>query len=133
MFQPRNAASHAEEGLSLTREAVDRAVALCEGAGVRLLVILSSCKEHAYYPLVAERLPDETRKKAQPGWLWTRLQEYCEQRGIDCVVLGPVFQEQATKGEQLFFETDAHWNPAGHRLAARTIAARLPREWRRPK
>lgn len=49
------------------------------------------------------------------------LKEDCEQQGIPCLDLLPVFREQGDKGELYHFR-DSHWNDAGNRLAAESIA-----------
>jgi hypothetical protein len=46
---------------------------------------------------------------------------WCQAQGIATLDLTPVFQEHAAQGEQLYFRFDAHWNNAGHTLAAQTI------------
>lgn len=49
--------------------------------------------------------------------------ETCRGLDIPLVDLVPAFHAAAARGERLIFARDEHWNPAGHRLAAKTILA----------
>jgi hypothetical protein len=42
--------------------------------------------------------------------------------------LAPAFSNHAKLGEELYFRQDAHWNPAGHRLAAQLISDYLDQQ-----
>ncbi|MCB0229555.1 MAG: hypothetical protein KDH90_10570, partial [Anaerolineae bacterium] len=48
--------------------------------------------------------------------------QVCAALAIPCLLLLPVFASAARRGGPLYFSQDIHWNPAGHRLAAETIA-----------
>ena len=51
-----------------------------------------------------------------------RLENYCCEKDICFVNLLPYFVEGAYKGETLYYqESDAHWNPNGHKYAAMAI------------
>ena len=52
-----------------------------------------------------------------------RLKAIAARYGIDFLDLYPAFEEEAQR-RPLYYR-DSHWNPAGHDLAARQIAARL--------
>ncbi|MDX1577135.1 MAG: SGNH/GDSL hydrolase family protein [Gemmatimonadota bacterium] len=57
----------------------------------------------------------------------TVLDSICERHGLDCVIPIDAFREAA--GEPgpggLYYETDVHWTPRGHALAAEILARRL--------
>jgi hypothetical protein len=53
-----------------------------------------------------------------------RLDGICREHEIDCIIAIEEFRDEA-KGRPLYFREDAHWNAAGHDLAARLIADRL--------
>ena len=52
-----------------------------------------------------------------------RLEAIAARYGIDFLDLYPAFEEEVQR--QPLYYRDSHWNPAGHDLAARQIAARL--------
>jgi hypothetical protein len=54
------------------------------------------------------------------------LRAFLEQEGIAFVDLLPSFRAAASP-ESLFFSVDAHWTPAGHRLAAAIVHRELHR------
>jgi hypothetical protein len=47
------------------------------------------------------------------------------QAGIEMLDLTPILQERASRGEQLYWVRDNHWNSAGHEAAAGAIAQRV--------
>jgi lysophospholipase L1-like esterase len=51
--------------------------------------------------------------------------------GIPLVDLTADFNEANARGEELYFATDGHWNPEGHRVAAEAIFESLIfKDWR---
>jgi len=62
-----------------------------------------------------------------------RVQDFCRQAGIPVLLLGPDFQEYATR-RQVFFHGfknslgSGHWNRDGHRLAGETLGKWLCRQ-----
>lgn len=48
------------------------------------------------------------------------LQNYCDERHVDCLFLRPRFRQEAASGARL--ESEAHWNAAMHKIAAEEIA-----------
>jgi len=50
------------------------------------------------------------------------LNGFCQQESLHCLDLTPAFVEQTQTGAELYFRQDAHWNPAGHQLAADLLA-----------
>jgi lysophospholipase L1-like esterase len=52
-----------------------------------------------------------------------RVLNWCRDRGVPCVSLGPIFRIARDSGaERLHFVHDGHWTAAGHRLAADAVA-----------
>jgi hypothetical protein len=51
------------------------------------------------------------------------LHDYCQSRGISCLLLGPRFREEAKKGVDLIPPQNlwGHWTPEAHRIAAQEI------------
>lgn len=60
-----------------------------------------------------------------------RLSGICERLALNCLIELTAFKKRAEElrdfSERLYYETDGHWTPAGHRLAAELIAAQLTR------
>ena len=60
-----------------------------------------------------------------------RLSGICERLALNCLIELTAFKKKAEElrdfSEKLYYETDGHWTPAGHRLAAELIAAQLTR------
>jgi hypothetical protein len=50
------------------------------------------------------------------------LVDACRRDGIPVVDLLPVFRAAVARGTPVYLEQTTHWNPAGQRLAARTVA-----------
>lgn len=54
------------------------------------------------------------------------LAEICERNRIECLDLKPVFDRfERDTGERYYWRYDAHWNEAGHRVAAQALFERL--------
>src|SRR5262245_39181724 len=47
--------------------------------------------------------------------------DIARREGIPLLDLSPPFHQHAKAGEQLIYPIDAHWNPAGHRVAAAAL------------
>ena len=109
----------------MTLSALDDMASLCCQAGAELVVILIPSKEFVYLPLAHDLLDEELRRRLEPGWHWNLVAQHCQKRGIPTVTLGPAMQAATGQGSTLYFKTNAHWNAAGHRLAAQRIAATL--------
>lgn len=70
------------------------------------------------------RQPDVYCLEAAPGY--ARLASLTDELGIDYIDLLPRFQSTRRESNvDLFRDSDHHWNPAGHALAATVIAERL--------
>jgi hypothetical protein len=125
LFCPGTHSEAHREGLSLTLAALARARQLCEQQQARLVVLCSATKEYTYQDDVVDRIEGGLRQRQDPGWHWRRIEEFCQDQGIECLVLGPGFRQRARAGEQLYFPTDGHWNRQGHALAASLLEAYL--------
>ena len=69
----------------------------------------------------------DIRVTSEPGWTWKRILDFCASEDFAALALGPAMQERTASGDALTFERDAHWNAAGHALAAELIVAELRR------
>jgi SGNH hydrolase-like domain, acetyltransferase AlgX len=86
--------------------------------GARLLIVLIPLREQIY--------PE--RRRGQEDLDWDKPQrilgEFLERSGIDWLDLRPALTA-ATSGAPLYFETDSHWTPRGHAVAASAIAEHI--------
>lgn len=106
-------------GVELTRQALATAQAEAQQANATLVVILFPSKEQAYWPVVA-KLVDQP-ENYHLDWPMHEVKDWCQTHDVVYLDLTPIFQEHAAQGEQLYFRFDAHWNHAGHTLAAQAI------------
>lgn len=110
-------------GWSLTQQALLKTEAEVRATGARLVVVIIPAKELVYWDLLRKRLAHPAAYDlAEPI---RTLMGFCQEQGLLCLDLTAGFTEHARAGEELYFRQDAHWNPAGHRLAAKLIAAYL--------
>ncbi len=113
-------------GVELTRQALITAQAEANAAQASLVVILFPSKEQAYWPVVATLV--DRPETYHLDWPMEEVKAWCQAQGIAALDLTPVFQAHAAQGEQLYFRFDAHWNEAGHALAAQAIQQYLARQ-----
>jgi lysophospholipase L1-like esterase len=57
------------------------------------------------------------------------MREFCAAAGIAFLDLTPALEQAAASGRPVYFADDAHWNAAGHDVAARELAKFLA--WQR--
>jgi hypothetical protein len=106
-------------GQELTEQALSQVQASVDQTGAVLVVIYFPFKEQTYWPLVSTLV--DNPEAYDLNWPENWLKAWCEAHEIAYLDLSPSFKERASQGEQLFFRYDAHWNEAGHTLAAQTI------------
>ena len=70
--------------------------------------------------------PDTVCFDQAPGH--QRLQDILRARKIQYVDLLPVFRAITQSGTRLFWESDRHWNPEGHNIAAEHVLSHLVTE-----
>jgi hypothetical protein len=110
----------------ITRRVLERLAALVRGDGAELMVftVPSAIESAEQTPRGLEG--EMPCRHAPPGY--TTLREILDSLGVPLVDLLPVFQEESRAGGRaLFTMGDAHWNAAGHALAADTVAAVIDR------
>jgi hypothetical protein len=86
--------------------------------GARLLIVLIPLREQIY--------PERRRGHEDLDWDKPQriLGEFFEGSGIDWLDLRPALTAAAS-GAPLYFETDSHWTPRGHAVAASAIAEHI--------
>jgi hypothetical protein len=128
-------------GWELTRTAISRMRDVCAQHGSRFTVLFIPSKDEVYWPLVERSLgPEELQQSLDfvnsynhmpvraPDIRANRLaqnelmREVCAGAGIPFLDLTPAFEQAAASGRAAYFADDAHWNAAGHELAAQELA-----------
>ena len=108
--------------------AVTNIAAIARSRGMELVFVLIPDKERIY----ADALPALVRAGMPPDVL-PEVERQFRAAGLHVVNLLPVFESAARRGELLFWRDDTHWNPAGVRLAAQTVAPEVRRLSRDPE
>ena len=107
-------------GWQLTQQAIRETAAAVHAAGAELIILIIPAKELVYWPLISPHLDDP--EAFDLGAPVRALNGFCQQESLHCLDLTPAFVEQTQAGVELYFRQDAHWNPAGHQLAADLLA-----------
>lgn len=110
-------------GWELTQEAIRATAATAHAADAELVILIIPAKELVYWPLIGPHLDDP--QAFDLGEPVRALDDFCQQESLHCLDLTLAFVEQAQAGAELYLRQDAHWNPAGHQLAADLLAAYL--------
>lgn len=106
----------------MVREARDA----CAAAGSRLVLVFVPEKFRVYRELVAIE-PGSALERWQPSDLPQRFAAFAAAEQVEWLDLTAPLQAGARAGPLLFFVDDGHWNPAGHELVARELAAHARR------
>ncbi len=128
-------------GWELTRATFLRMQEKCDHAGARLTILFVPSKAETYWPLLERSLgPEELQRAIDFSCLYNHmpiraaaihanrlaqnelLHDFAVQENIHFLDLTPALERNAAAGRALYFSDDAHWNAAGHELAARELA-----------
>jgi hypothetical protein len=115
--------------------------------GSRLTVMFIPSKAEVYWPLVERSLGREELQRALDfcssyNHMPLRaadirgnrlaqndlLKEFCAKEAIPFLDLTPALEQSVAAGRAVYFADDAHWNGAGHEIAAQELAKFLARE-----
>jgi lysophospholipase L1-like esterase len=107
-------------GREITYETLRQASRLARSAQAGFTVLLAPSKEVVYRHLLPSFATRQWVALVQESN--RQLIAFCRAAGIPCLDLTETFSQAARAGQMLYFAQDAHWNPAGHRLAAREVA-----------
>jgi len=131
----------ARRGWGLTRDTVERMQRLGRDAGAELVVMFVPFKSQVYLPLLRRSFPREELEKAL-GFYFRgeniavdveamerhRLAQnelmgsLCAELGVSFVDLTAALETEVSSARETYFPDDAHWNAAGHEIAARVLA-----------
>lgn len=106
-------------GLVYTQQALAEAQTAANQLNAELVVLLFPSKEQVYWPIVSTLVDNAADFKV--NWPHDEVKAWCQANGVRFLDLTPAFAKHAAQGEQLYYRFDAHWNEAGHELAAQTI------------
>jgi lysophospholipase L1-like esterase len=119
----------------------------CAEHGSHLTVLFIPSKDEVYWPLVEQSLgPEELKRSIDFISTYNHMplqaadiranrlgqnelmREFCAAAGISFLDLTPALEQAATSGRAVYFADDAHWNAAGHEIAAQELARFLVRQ-----
>ncbi|MEY2495538.1 MAG: hypothetical protein QOJ45_2030 [Verrucomicrobiota bacterium] len=134
-------------GWELVRAALLRMREVCARQGSRLTIMFIPAKDEVYWPLVERSLgPEELQHAIEFASSYNHmpiraadihanrlaqndlLRDFCSEANIAFLNLTPALEQYAAAGRAVYFSDDAHWNAAGHEVAARELAKFLARE-----
>jgi hypothetical protein len=128
-------------GWELTRAALTKMRDTCAQHGSRLTVMFIPSKDAVYWPLVERSLGEEELQRSldfvssynhmplRAGDIRAHrlvqndlVRDFCAAEKIPFLDLTPALEQAAATGNAVYFADDAHWNAAGHEVAARELA-----------
>jgi lysophospholipase L1-like esterase len=128
-------------GWQLTRDSFLRMKQTCAEHGARFTVMFIPSKDEVYWPLVERSFGQEELQRSldfissynhmpiraadiRANRLVQNelLREFCAGAGIPFLDLTPALEQAAASGRPVYFPDDAHWNAAGHQIAAEELA-----------
>jgi hypothetical protein len=134
-------------GWELVRGALTKMRETCAEHGSRLTVLFIPSKDEVYWPLVERSLGEEELRRSidfissynhmplQAADIRANrlvqnelMREFCAAAGISFLDLTPALEQAASSGRAVYFADDAHWNAAGHEIAAQELAKFLARQ-----
>jgi hypothetical protein len=133
-------------GWKLARDTFLRMKEACAEEGARLTIMFIPSKDEVYWPLVEHSLGKNELERSldfissynhmplRAGDISANrlaqnelMREFCADAGIPFLDLTPALEQAAASGRAVYFADDAHWNAAGHQIAAEELAKFLAR------
>ncbi len=133
-------------GWELIRATLWQMQQTCRRQNSRLTILFIPSKAEVYWPLVARSLgPEELQRALDFASLYNHmpiraadieanrraanelLRDFCAAADISFLDLTPALEQSAAAGRAVYFADDAHWNAAGHEIAAQELAKFLGR------
>lgn len=134
-------------GWELVRDTLLKMRETCAQHGSRLTVLFIPSKDEVYWPLVERSLGQEELQRSidfissynhmplratdiRENRLAQNelMHEFCAASGIPFLDVTPALEQAAASGRAVYFADDAHWNAAGHEIAAKELAKFLARQ-----
>jgi len=134
-------------GWQLLRDSLSRMKEICGQHDSRLTVLFVPSKDEVYWPLIERSLGQEELQRSvdfissynhmnirvadiRANRLIQNdlMHDFCASAGIQFLDLTPALERAAASGRAVYFADDAHWNAAGHEIAAQELASFLARQ-----
>jgi lysophospholipase L1-like esterase len=134
-------------GWQLVRDSISRMKEVCRQHNSRLTVMFVPSKDEVYWPLIARSLGENELQRSVDfisayNHMAIRvadiranrlvqndlMREFCATAGIRFLDLTPILEQAAASGRAVYFADDAHWNAAGHEIAAQELARFLAQQ-----
>lgn len=128
-------------GWELTRATLWRMKETCDRNQSRLSVMFIPSKAEVYWPLIERALaPEELQRAIDFSCSYNHMplraaeiqanrlaqndlfRAFCAEAKIPFLDLTPVLEQNAAAGRAVYYADDAHWNAAGHEVAAQELA-----------
>ncbi len=128
-------------GWELVRATLRRMKETCDRNQSRLSVMFIPSKAEVYWPLIERALaPEELQRAIDFSCSYNHMslpaaqiqanrlaqndlfRELCAEAKIPFLDLTPVLEQNAAAGRAVYYADDAHWNAAGHEVAAQELA-----------
>ena len=100
---------------------IDKASEDSRQINARLVVLYFPSKEEVYWESIKSEMKNLESFNGRIHQLRNTTMELCRSRPLLCFDLTPSLEEAARHGDHLYFSTDIHWNPSGHKLVASAI------------
>ncbi|MHC0065891.1 SGNH/GDSL hydrolase family protein [Nostoc sp. UIC 10890] len=108
------------DGVIKVEAALSRIIRLTKENRVKLFVFLVPSKESTYIKDYVQLFPENVDLLKNEEIGYQRLCNIVKLQNVTCVNLTDDFRKNSNQ-EKLYFDIDGHWNPAGHKLAAKVI------------
>jgi len=108
-----------KKGWPMTQDALLAANQMANGIGAKLVIVLIPAKEEVYQKLTEPYLGAQNLAIYSEGR--NMMLGLCKTRGLTCFDVTPVLTQHANAGEQVYWPSDIHLNPAGNAILAQAV------------
>lgn len=109
-----------ERGMTTTQNTLIKARQLAADHGAALVIVVIPTKEEAYKTLTEPQMGAATLSVWSAGRL--QLDAFCQSSALTCLDATDVLTSHANQGEQIYWPTESHLNPAGNQVLAEAVA-----------
>ncbi len=116
-----------EEAWTVLERVLAKFRAQVEATGARFAVVILPSGRQIYPKHFEAVTAFEGAEAFRPEYADRRIEQMCRTAQVECLSLVPAFSRAADRQPLLFFNGTGHFTPAGHHLAAKTIAPEVLR------